>query len=225
MKHRAALLVGLAVLVATVGRVAPAEQEDPLSQLLLFGDSAEELVGGRYGGQAVTGPISIRDSIVGDIISISVRVNSTVRANVSLELVQIVVCALNEYGHYGIEMADVRQALARCAICLALASGDPITISGNTIGDLVNVNVNVTANIQNEINQDYVNILALLLSSTGDVELFRRLSHAAEETDAAPSTMAPSTDAKAPSPQSQPKQDIDIEEALRKLFPKLVNKQ
>ena len=115
--------------------------------------------------------------------------------------------------------------LVSSAICLALVSGDPITISGNTIGDLVNVNVNVTANIQNEINQDYVNILALLLSSTGDVELFRRLSHAAEETDAAPSTMAPSTEAKAPSLQSQPKQDIDIEEALRKLFPKLVNKQ
>uniref|UniRef100_A0A182U0B1 Uncharacterized protein n=1 Tax=Anopheles melas TaxID=34690 RepID=A0A182U0B1_9DIPT len=113
MIHRAALLVGLAVLVAIVGRVAPAEQEDPLSQLLLFGDSAEELVGGRYGGQAVTGPISIRDSIIGDIISISVRVNSTIRTNVSLELVQIVVCALNEYGHYGIGMADVRRALTR----------------------------------------------------------------------------------------------------------------
>uniref|UniRef100_A0A182K7H3 Uncharacterized protein n=1 Tax=Anopheles christyi TaxID=43041 RepID=A0A182K7H3_9DIPT len=112
--------------------------------------------------------------------------------------------------------------LVSFAVCTVMAAGDPITISGNTIGDLVNVNVNVTANIQNEIKQDYVNILALLLSSTGDVELFRQLSQAIEDTNA-PSTVSPGTDEKGA--QSQPKQQIDIEDALRKLFPKLVKKQ
>uniref|UniRef100_A0A182P859 Secreted protein n=1 Tax=Anopheles epiroticus TaxID=199890 RepID=A0A182P859_9DIPT len=171
-----AVLYGVAMLIATVGSVAP--DEDPLSQLaLLLGDSSTGL--GVIGGQEVSGPISIRDSIVGDIISISVRVNSTVRTNVSLELLQIVVCALNEYGHYGIEMAD------------------------------------------NEINQDYVNILALLLSSTGDVELFHQLSHAMGET--APSTVPPNTNENgAPAP---PKDEISVEEALKKLFPKLAKKQ
>uniref|UniRef100_A0A182T983 Uncharacterized protein n=1 Tax=Anopheles maculatus TaxID=74869 RepID=A0A182T983_9DIPT len=108
--RRVALLPGLALLFAIIGCVAPAE--DPMSGLLdSFSQGASGF--GIIGRQEVSGPISIRDSIVGDIISISVNVNSTIRTNVSLELVQTVVCALNEYGNYGIEMDDVRQALAR----------------------------------------------------------------------------------------------------------------
>uniref|UniRef100_A0A4Y0BWE3 Uncharacterized protein n=1 Tax=Anopheles funestus TaxID=62324 RepID=A0A4Y0BWE3_ANOFN len=98
------LLLGLAIGIALVGCVAPAE-DLPLAELL-----------GSFGivdGKEVSGPISIRDSIIGDIISISVNVNSTIRTNISIELLQTVVCALNEYGHYGIEMDDVRKALTR----------------------------------------------------------------------------------------------------------------
>uniref|UniRef100_A0A4Y0BRS6 Uncharacterized protein n=1 Tax=Anopheles funestus TaxID=62324 RepID=A0A4Y0BRS6_ANOFN len=111
--------------------------------------------------------------------------------------------------------------LISCTVSMVLATGDPITISGNTIGDLVNVNVNVTANIQNEINQDYVNILALLLSSTGDVELFRKLNNAMQ--DSAVTTGSPSAVGN-DVPQQQT-EDINIEEALKKLFPKLVKNQ
>uniref|UniRef100_A0A182LZY9 Uncharacterized protein n=1 Tax=Anopheles culicifacies TaxID=139723 RepID=A0A182LZY9_9DIPT len=106
-------------------------------------------------------------------------------------------------------------------ISLVLATGDPITISGNTIGDLVNVNVNVTANIQNEINQDYLNVLGLLLSSTGDVELFRKLGKAMEKADS--TTTSPNAIGNADS--SQQTEDINIEEALKKLFPHLMKKQ
>uniref|UniRef100_A0A182XVH5 Uncharacterized protein n=1 Tax=Anopheles stephensi TaxID=30069 RepID=A0A182XVH5_ANOST len=177
--QRVAFLLGHAILFAVVGCVAPVE--DPLAQLL---DSVSPGLG-VIGGQKVSGPISIRDSIVGDIISISVNVNSTIRTNVSVQLLQTVVCALNEYG------------------------------------DLVNVNVNVTANIQNEINQDYMNVLALLLSSTGDVDLFRKLSKANEETS--PTTVSSASVGK--DVPSQQHETVNIEEALKKLFPKLASKQ
>uniref|UniRef100_A0A182NGC8 Uncharacterized protein n=1 Tax=Anopheles dirus TaxID=7168 RepID=A0A182NGC8_9DIPT len=227
--HQRAVLLGLVTMaLAAVGSMAPAG--DPLDGLL--GTSV-------IGGKEVSGPISIRDSIIGDIISISVNVNSTIRTNVSAELLRVLVCALNEYGDYGIELSDtnernIRQHFLKMngrvkisalllgfAVSMVMASGDPITITGNTIGDLVNVNVNVTANIQNEINQDYVNVLALLMSSTGDVDLFRKLRSAMEEKD--PST-APATGIEKVE-HSQPKEEINIEEALRKLFPKLGNKQ
>ncbi|KFB47078.1 hypothetical protein ZHAS_00015122 [Anopheles sinensis] len=120
----------------------------------------------------------------------------------------------------------------RCAIVLALsiissvtlvmASGDPITITGNTFGDLVNVNVNVTANIENEINQDYVNILALLLSSTGDVELFRKLAGSLEPSTA---TSTETSNMKEADDHRKMNEDINIEQALKKLFPQLVKKQ
>uniref|UniRef100_A0A182Q5T8 Lipid-binding serum glycoprotein N-terminal domain-containing protein n=1 Tax=Anopheles farauti TaxID=69004 RepID=A0A182Q5T8_9DIPT len=237
-QQRTVLLGLVTIALAAVGSVAPAE--DPLAGLL----------GTTFiGGKEVSGPISIRNSIIGDIISISVNVNSTIRANVSAELLQVLVCALNEYGDYGITMSDVRKALTRCilgqffcflfhttdvyihqhpttsfAVSMVIASGDPITISGNTIGDLVNVNVNVTANIQNEINQDYVNVLALLMSSTGDVDLFRKLTKALEEKN--PSSIAASPNATEEKVQpSQPKEEFNVEEAIKQLFPKLINKQ
>uniref|UniRef100_A0A182F6K3 Uncharacterized protein n=1 Tax=Anopheles albimanus TaxID=7167 RepID=A0A182F6K3_ANOAL len=202
-----ALLAALVVLIGATGYVAPSE--DPLAGLVgsLGGSTA-------VGGRETTGPISIRDSIVGDIISISVNTRTTVRTNVSIELLQMLVCALNEHGNYGIEMTDV------------LASGDPVTITGNTIGDLVNVNVNVTANIQNEINQDYTNIWALLLSSTGDVDLFRKLSSALEQSAQSPSSPSGSVATKETPSQNQPgKKEVDVEQALKKLFPNLASKQ
>ncbi|KFB47079.1 hypothetical protein ZHAS_00015123 [Anopheles sinensis] len=104
---RATALWPVVLLVLTVGSVAPADP-DPISSLLDIGGF------GSVGGKAVSGPISIRDSIVGDIISINVKVTNTTRiTNVSAELVQVLVCALNQYGDYGIEMADVRRALAQ----------------------------------------------------------------------------------------------------------------
>uniref|UniRef100_A0A182IYI2 Uncharacterized protein n=1 Tax=Anopheles atroparvus TaxID=41427 RepID=A0A182IYI2_ANOAO len=118
-------------------------------------------------------------------------------------------------------VAIVLALLAISSVTLVMASGDPITITGNTFGDLVNVNVNVTANIENEINQDYVNILALLLSSTGDVELFRKLAGSVEQTTTTTESPNPMVAADHP----QPKEDINIEQALKKLFPLLANKQ
>ncbi|KAL1396918.1 hypothetical protein pipiens_010153 [Culex pipiens pipiens] len=41
------------------------------------------------------------------------------------------------------------------AIVLAIAQADPITVSGNTIGDLVNVNVNIKADIRNDVHQHF----------------------------------------------------------------------
>uniref|UniRef100_A0A182W2Q2 Uncharacterized protein n=1 Tax=Anopheles minimus TaxID=112268 RepID=A0A182W2Q2_9DIPT len=106
--RRASWLLGLALVITIIGCVAPAE-DLPLAELLgSFARSSSSV-----GGEEVSGPISIRDSIIGDIISISVNVNSTIRTNVSIELLQTVVCALNEYGDYGIEMDDVRKALSR----------------------------------------------------------------------------------------------------------------
>uniref|UniRef100_A0A182MU88 Uncharacterized protein n=1 Tax=Anopheles culicifacies TaxID=139723 RepID=A0A182MU88_9DIPT len=106
--QRMATLLGFAIVVAIVGCVAPAE-DLPLAELLgSFSRSSTSV-----GREEVSGPISIRDSIIGDIISISVNVNSTIRTNVSIELLQTIVCALNEYGDYGIEMDDVRKALTR----------------------------------------------------------------------------------------------------------------
>uniref|UniRef100_A0A182WHM9 Uncharacterized protein n=1 Tax=Anopheles minimus TaxID=112268 RepID=A0A182WHM9_9DIPT len=120
-----------------------------------------------------------------------------------------------------IRSGNIYILLVSFGVSMVLASGDPITISGNTIGDLVNVNVNVTANIQNEINQDYVNVLGLLLSSTGDVELFRKLGKAMEKS--ASTTDSPSAIGNGDPPQQT--DDIAIEEALKKLFPNLVKKQ
>uniref|UniRef100_A0A182SZ21 Uncharacterized protein n=1 Tax=Anopheles maculatus TaxID=74869 RepID=A0A182SZ21_9DIPT len=120
-----------------------------------------------------------------------------------------------------IRCVNISVLLISFTATMVMASGDPITISGNTIGDLVNVNVNVTANIQNAINQDYINMLGLLLSSTGDVDLFRKLG---KDTDATPTTTDSSTSIEKDGP-SQQHEAVNIEEALKKLFPKLVNKQ
>uniref|UniRef100_A0A182JJH3 Uncharacterized protein n=1 Tax=Anopheles atroparvus TaxID=41427 RepID=A0A182JJH3_ANOAO len=105
----ATALGALVLLAVTVGSVAP--NDDPLSRLLDTGGTGAF---GSIGGKEVSGPISIRDSIIGDIISINVKVtNTTWTSSVSVELLRVLVCALNEYGDYGIEMADVRRALAQ----------------------------------------------------------------------------------------------------------------
>lgn len=62
-------------------------------------------------GAQTNGPISIRESTVGDIINITININGTVESNISLQLVNVLVTALNDFGNYGITMSNVRTAL------------------------------------------------------------------------------------------------------------------
>lgn len=84
---------------------------DPLPLNSLF-DQTLLGIGRNEGlGAPANGPISIRESTVGDIISITININGTVQSDMSVQLVNVLVMALNNFGNYEITMSDVRAAL------------------------------------------------------------------------------------------------------------------
>lgn len=82
----------------------------------LHGDAASFPTGAIFGqtllgGEAVGGPVTIRESTVGDIINITVNINGTVHSEVTVEFLNVLIGALNDYGSYGITLSDLRGAL------------------------------------------------------------------------------------------------------------------
>lgn len=53
----------------------------------------------------------------------------------------------------------------------AAVQAGPISVSGNNVGDIVTVGVNLEANVDTKIDSTIVNVLVALLTKVGDVQL------------------------------------------------------
>ncbi|KAL1402573.1 hypothetical protein pipiens_001842 [Culex pipiens pipiens] len=70
-------------------------------------------------------------------------------------------------------VAIVVALLVGCALGgpVGAVPGGPISVQDNNIGDIVNVGVNIQADIKTEIDSTIVNVLVALLTQTGDLNL------------------------------------------------------
>lgn len=97
-------------------------------------------------------------------------------------------------------------------VVLAIAQADPITVSGNTIGDLVSVNVNIKADIRNDVHQHFGSA-----GTTGAdlANVWDRIQEVVGKLPLAPSPQVEGESAEEAAPENAP---VDSNKVVEQLF-------